>query len=169
MSPAAFWMFMAVELPLFVVQITVLVVLVVQNRRRKCILSNDFCILYGLQNVAECVSYLDLFFSNRLLSSGLVSPTLISSKVRGVIFTSTLYFRYYQYASHTAISLNRYTAMAYATTNQRIWDEWLLATTLTTVIVCPVPSVILQLLNEALIVQTADGTVVVMKHKILHM
>lgn len=60
MSPLAFSLFMAFELPLFVVQITVLVVLAVQNYRRKYILSNDFCILYGLQNVAECVSYLDV-------------------------------------------------------------------------------------------------------------
>ncbi|KAH7717838.1 hypothetical protein AAVH_14749 [Aphelenchoides avenae] len=169
MSPLAFSLFMAFELPLFVVQITVLVVLAVQNYRRKYILSNDFCILYGLQNVAECVSYLDHFFSNRLLSSGLISPTLIPSGLRGIVFTTTLYFRYYQYASHTAISLNRYTAMAYVTNNQRMWHGRLLGATLIIVLACPIPSVILQLFNEALILQTEDGSVVVMKNKVLHM
>lgn len=60
MSPIVFSILSAAELPLFFVQIAVLIVVVVQARRRKNILSTEFCILYSFQNIAECVSYVDV-------------------------------------------------------------------------------------------------------------
>ncbi|KAH7699217.1 hypothetical protein AAVH_33679, partial [Aphelenchoides avenae] len=140
------WVLFAVELPMLLLQLLVFVTVVLELvGRKRASFSKDFAILYAMQNGNDTVCYVALVITTRLPEMGLPSLPPIAAQIGGYVLT---YTALYQYATHTAVALNRFTALVHYSRHEKIWRGWSAGLVHVMLLVCPLPSTVVVALNS---------------------
>ncbi|KAH7717117.1 hypothetical protein AAVH_15479 [Aphelenchoides avenae] len=117
---------------------------------------NAFFVIYLLQSVADLADYLTVQYLIRLPQYNII-PSTIVEPVGPLLFFGTAYFQFFQFLSHMAIALNRYTAIRHPTRHENIWHGRLFGVILVLMFSVPLLAAVVRLWFVTSVVDDGGG------------
>ncbi|KAH7716211.1 hypothetical protein AAVH_16336 [Aphelenchoides avenae] len=119
----AFWLLgsFAIEAALLTFNVTVAIFVVAQMVKRKPLFDSAFFVIYVLESGVASAHYLIYTFEIQFQGDNLYPSDWLSASESEWLLLITGYFTFFPLLSHTAIALNRYTAIVWPTRHVKIW------------------------------------------------